>query len=114
MLCISIHNWMTLIIQKWMNVTIVIIIQNWMTLIIQKRINVTVGIIIQNWMAILMFIKLLVIVVNVGVLMITYKYTIFITLLVICPVIHVLISSLSSDGVGGQLLLSSKIGCFNT
>ncbi len=42
MLCISIHNWMTLITQKWMNVTVVIIIQNRMTLIIQKWMNVTV------------------------------------------------------------------------
>ncbi len=49
MLCISIQNWITLIIQKRMNVTVVIIIQNWMTLIIQKRMNVTVVIIIQNW-----------------------------------------------------------------
>ena len=41
MASIYIQNWMTLIIQIWMNVTVVNIIQNWMTLIIQCLLVVT-------------------------------------------------------------------------
>jgi len=41
MASIYIQNWMTLIIQIWMKVTVVNIIQNWMTLIIQIRMKVT-------------------------------------------------------------------------
>ena len=48
MVSIYIQNWMTLIIQIGMKLTVVNIIQNWMTFIIQIRMEVTVVNIIQN------------------------------------------------------------------
>jgi len=48
MASIYIQNWMTLIIQIRMKVTVVNIIQNWMTLIIQIRMKVTDQLIWKN------------------------------------------------------------------
>ena len=50
MVIIYFHNWMTLTIQTWMNVTVVKTIQNWMTLTIQNWMNLTDVNTIQNWM----------------------------------------------------------------
>ncbi len=49
MWCNDILNWKKLIIQKWMNVTVVSIIHNWKEIIIQKWMNVTVVTNIHNW-----------------------------------------------------------------
>jgi len=65
MASIYIQNWMTLIVQIQMKVTVVNIIQNRMTLIIQTRMKVTVVNIIQNWMTLIIQIRMKVTVVNI-------------------------------------------------